>query len=233
MKRHPRSTPRHLSSTSVAVTLDGKKTSKLSLRDTQLLVDCSNLFRRILRPTNSSITILVNVESYKLQAQRFVRILSVMRFLADGVTAFEGEEDGDQENSIGAIVSVLYSVGNRGPAARDVNHSWHPFHFSPFISPFYPSDSSVQPLHLVAGELKEEGGEGKRLKKKEEERRNGKRAGGAVFIGERRSSISPTSPDVLFPAQPGIRLRGIFNLIKSATRLKRIREEGEMLRTDG
>lgn len=94
MKRHPRSTPRHLSSTSVAVTLDGKKTSKLSLRDTQLLIDCSNLFRRILRPTNSSITILVNVESYKLQAQRFVRILSVMRFLADGVTVFEGEEDG-------------------------------------------------------------------------------------------------------------------------------------------
>lgn len=179
MKRHPRSTPRHLSSTSVAVTLGGKETSKLSLRDTQLLVDCSNLFRRILRPTNSSITILVNVESYKLQAQRFVRILSVMRFLADGVTAFEGEEDGDQENSIGAIVSVLYSVGNRGPVARDVNHSWHPFHFSPFISPFYPSDSSVQPLHLVAGELKEEGGEGKRLKKKgggKEEREKSRRS---------------------------------------------------------
>lgn len=179
MKRHPRSTPRHLSSTSVAVTLDGKKTSKLSLRNTQLLVDCSNLFRRILRPTDPSITILVNVESYKLQAQRFVRILSVMRFLADGVTVFEGEEDGDQENSIGAIVSVLYSVGNRGPAARDVNHSWHPFHFSPFISPFYPSDSSVQPLHLVAGELKEEGGEGKRLKKKgggKEEREKSRRS---------------------------------------------------------
>lgn len=79
---------------SVAVTLGGKETSKLSLRDTQLLVDCSNLFRRILRPTDPSITILVNVESYKLQAQRFVRILSVMRFLADGVTVFEGEEDG-------------------------------------------------------------------------------------------------------------------------------------------
>lgn len=62
---------------------------------------------------------------------------SVMRFLADGVTASREEEDEDQENSIGAhpaIVSVLRSVGKRGSAARDVNHSWHPFHFSVYLS---------------------------------------------------------------------------------------------------
>ena len=147
----------------------------------------------------------VNVESYKLQAQRFVRIvpfLSVMRFLADGVSVSREEEDEDQENSIEApaIVSVLYSVGNRGSAARDVNHSWHPFHFSPFISPFYPSDSSVQPLHLVAGELKEEGGGRGWKKLKKEERRNGERAGGsfhrrAAFIDSRTSRSFSAEPE--------------------------------------
>lgn len=133
---------------------------------------------------------------------RIVPFLSVMRFLADGVSVSREEEDEDQENSIGApaIVSVLYSVGNRGSAARDVNHSWHPFHFSPFISPFYPSDSSVQPLHLVAGELKEEGGGRGWKKLKKEERRNGERARGsfhrrAAFIDSRTSRSFSAEPE--------------------------------------
>lgn len=140
---------------------------------------------------------------------RIVPFLSVMRFLADGVSVSREEEDEDQENSIGApaIVSVLYSVGNRGSAARDVNHSWHPFHFSPFISPFYPSDSSVQPLHLVAGELKEEGGGRGWKKLKKEERRKSRRQFSSASGVHRFANFS------FF-----FRRAGILDLIKLTTR---------------
>lgn len=133
----------------------------------------------------------------------------------------------DQQNSIGPPPPRdrfgFISVEEREAwlAARDVNH---PFHFSPFISPFYLPDSSVDLSTLSSGELKEEEKEGgwKKLKEKGEKEKggNGKRAESWSGFFARRSSIPRNLLRTFFSRRVGNRTRGILNLIKSATRWK-------------
>lgn len=104
-------------------------------------------------------------------------------------------------------------------AARDVNH---PFHFSPFISPFYLPDSSADLSTLSSGELKEEEKEEEEgleeIKKKGERKGgNGKRAESWFFRSTFIDSANFSARS--FPAELGGNwTRGILNLIKSATR---------------